>query len=233
MKKLLFVCSLLLASLASADTAFQTYYPPGYAWASKPTCAAAITGMEIRVTDVGGYNGSNYTGSHWYCDGAQARWVPVGGTVNLVMDMTTYTHTAGSTSETLLASYTIPAGLMRANSCLYFHAGFNATDGSNSKISRVEFGAAADTSGTTIHQVTHSNTNTDWAWSTRQICNKGATNSQETNAAATAAGGDGTHSVNTTAAIDTTAATYVNTTAEVATVAEFAAQRKMIIYLIY
>lgn len=205
MKKLLFVCSLLLASLASADTAFQTYYPPGYAWASKPTCSAAITGMQIRVTDVG------TTEIFTVCDGTN--WV-LPSVINLCSSNAQVADSdsgAGDTDEDTYATCTIPGGLMGSNSSLRVNSMFAFTNSGNNKTLR---GRWSTVSGTAFIStiVTTQQTFRNQAI----IGNRNATNSQVGLATGTSAYGSGAGAV-VTAAIDTSADTTFVLTCQKAT----------------
>lgn len=153
MKKILFSCSLLLASLlASADTAFQTYYPKQYVWANRPTCGAAITGMNIMVTDVG---------PNWWeavCDGT--RWVPVSGRVVIQRFMTPTIRTGvGSDSETVIGStWTVPAGLMLANSIIrWSYVIDDITNSANNKTMRLRMGTTSGSGCTGNTQIAGGN----------------------------------------------------------------------------
>lgn len=212
MKKLLFLCSFLLASLASADTAFQTYYPPGYAWASKPTCAAAITGMQIRVTDVGP--------NDWVavCDGSV--WAPTAPIVlcNIVGDV------AGSLADTNEHRFsgttcTVPAGLPQANSSISISTLWQVTDGdtaADNNIWKVRYSSTdADTGGTVYHQLTTTNAATVQIPVTE--IRFSATNAQRGFPAGTSTGtGAVSGGTPVTSSIDSTSTSYVLFTSTIA-----------------
>lgn len=128
MKKLLFLCSLLFASLASADTAFQNYYPPAYVWASKPTCAAAIAGMQIRVTDVGD---TDFIAT---CDGTRWGWQGP-----IVFSAAPNYASLSQTAEQIMAVVTIPGGLAGPNGFFEVNTVFLYTSAAG-KIERIQIG---------------------------------------------------------------------------------------------
>ena len=53
-----------------------------YLWASKPAAASYPIGQPVFITDVGGFDGQNYTGSFWCSNGTL--WAPVSGRFPLV-----------------------------------------------------------------------------------------------------------------------------------------------------
>lgn len=182
MKKLLFLCSLLLASLASADTAFQTYYPPSYAFASKPACSAANSGMLIQVSDVGVDLNGNTSGSQWRCDGTNSSWAPVSKVV--VCRKTTITtrtgdgaggvdETSESDASATLASCTIPANLMGDNGVLRYWVLSSNNNSGNAKSFRARWNGVAGT----VCNLSQPTTNTSGRWY-GEIANRNATNSQ-------------------------------------------------------
>ena len=101
-----------------------TYQPVAATWANRGTCAASTNGQQRWITDVGGFNGSTYTGSEWRCNGTS--WVPVGGELLLCTFVSETNETAGTGgAEVIMApdgynwSCEIPAGMPRAGSRVY------------------------------------------------------------------------------------------------------------------
>lgn len=85
---------------------------PIFTWSSRPP-AAGWNNVVIKISDVG------TNGSYWQSTGT--RWFPCSGEVTLY-----HSHTAvvltGTTSETTLVQYTVPAGLMSSKGILeIFH----------------------------------------------------------------------------------------------------------------
>jgi hypothetical protein len=110
-------------------------------------------------------------------------------------------HT-GDTSETTLATITVPANAMGPNGVLRITTQWSYTNSANNKTMFVKFGGAA---GTAYLQCTA--TTTASHRDVRQIANVNATNSQKGNASAATAGGHGiTTGAVVTSARDTTAA---------------------------
>lgn len=84
--------------------------------------------------------------------GADGLWRPVGG-LCLLYRISTAASVTGTTTETTLSSYTVPAGLLGAGGSLEVVAWYAHTSSANNKISRVRF------AGTNVGAVT-SSTNT-------------------------------------------------------------------------
>lgn len=136
--------------------------PSTYTFADIPT-ASDCTGCVVRISDIG------VNGSLWMSNGAN--WEPVGGQVVLCRGSSTIT-TPTDTSNNSIATCTIPAGLMGANSYIDTFAMWDRTSGTGNIYTRVEFDATGETEmcGT-------SSTNADRADSCR-IYNKSSTESQ-------------------------------------------------------
>lgn len=106
-----------------------------YAWTSKPA-ASAVSGSIIKVTNVG------TNGSYWVSNGS--RWVPLNGSV-IVSQSGTTVNLTGTTSETAMATITIPGGLIGTNGVLEILPNFNHPSSANNKIWRVRLGGIGGT----------------------------------------------------------------------------------------
>ncbi len=111
-------------------------------------------------------------------------------------------HT-GDTTETTLATVTIPAGAMGANGCIRVSSLWSATSSANTKTYRVYFGG---TGGTKFLDLTE--TTTPAVRHRTEICNRNATNSQ-IGFSENSASGSGAAGSDRTSAIDTTASVTV------------------------
>lgn len=220
MRKLLIaLLSLALTSSVGAQSCCDARVanPPGFTWAGKPTCSSSQTGRQIRITDVGGWDGTTYQGSDWTCNGT--RWSPSSGGPIVLYERTGVSAHTGTTSETVLGStVTIPAGMLGANGGLVFENLITSiTNSANNKTIRHRWGASSGASCTGNTQLSAETRTTVtvqqgmfWAQNTAtnaQIYISGISSSSPFVA--------GTQTV-TTAALDTTAATYVCFTAELA-----------------
>lgn len=123
----------------------------------------------------------------------------------------------GTTSETTLATITIPAGVMGLNGAIRVSALFSCNASATNKVFRLKLGGAqafiADTSsGATVVQ---------HCWSNISIRNKGVANSQVCTPAYAPAGGTGSSTnAKTTLSIDTTAAQTLLITAQPANIGD-------------
>jgi hypothetical protein len=109
----------------------QVNAPGVYTWATRPA-ASANTGRRITISDVG-IGG----GSQWQSSGTD--WHPVGGSVKLYVKNDTAAHT-GTSSKTVQASFSVPAGLMGLNGQLRIYQQHSLTNSANAKTPTVEFG---------------------------------------------------------------------------------------------
>lgn len=118
----------------------------------------------------------------------------------------------GSTSETTLATITIPAGVLGPNGQVEVEALWSCTNSANNKTCRVKFGGTAFTSAvltTSAGVQTHT-----------RIANRNATNSQVSLGATAVTGFGGTSATATTGAVDTTADVTLLLTGQLASAAE-------------
>jgi hypothetical protein len=116
-------------------------------------------------------------------------------------------HT-GDTTETSLATITIPANTMSANACLRVTTLWETTNNADTKTLYVRLSATSGApNGTAFIQ--GGNANTSNFRIQAQICNQNATNAQIGSAAGLTGFGTSTGSP-VTSAIDTTAITYIN-----------------------
>jgi hypothetical protein len=135
----------------------------------------------------------------------------------LVLGVSGTAASAGAnTAENILATVTIPGGLMGPNGQLWVYTLWNYTNSANNKTLRVRLGGAGGTQALAITQTT-----TTQVADLRIIQNAGAQNSQiffdrgsVPHPGATSVG------VNTTAAIDTSATTTLVITGQKATAGE-------------
>lgn len=106
-------------------------FMPTYTWATLPA-AASNSGLKVRVSDVG------VSGSEWRSNGTT--WEPVGGRV-LLARVHTDSAVTGTTAETVLATVTIPAGLMGVNGSLWVYHNFTiASPAASAKYFRATLG---------------------------------------------------------------------------------------------
>lgn len=218
MKKLLFACSLLIASLASADTAFQNFVTQT-TWAAKPTCNASTANITIRVTDLGGYDGTNYAGSFWVCDSSV--WKPVNGRVLLYSLPSPVTRTGAGVIdvETAIgATVLVPAGSMGATGAIRVEFLTSAiTNNANAKNVRFRWGSSSTCTSNSTSITTNNQASLTEVQGTHVITNNGATNSQVIlNSAVTAPFSGNTNAVTTTS-IDTASDAYFCVTVQDAT----------------
>lgn len=166
---------------------------PEMTWATLPA-ASTVTGMTVRVTDVG------VGGSFWTSNGT--KWYPTATDVLLANDQTTLAVT-GTTSEVQTFTLTIPAGMMGANGVLEIVPFFTYTNSANNKTLRVRLGGTGGTVFSTVTTSTSEN-NIKYLW----IRNANSTSSQKGPSAGSVNGfGTGTSAgiasaVNTTSAVD-------------------------------
>lgn len=181
---------------------------PEMAWATLPT-ASTVTGMTVRVTDVG------VGGSFWTSNGT--KWYPTATEVLLANDQTTLAIT-GTASEVQTFTLTIPAGMMGANGVLEIVSFFTYTNSANNKTLRVRFGGTSGTVFSTVTTTTSEN-NTKYLW----IRNANSTSSQKGPSAGFANGfGTGTSAgitsaVNTASAVDVVVSAQLSLSTETVT----------------
>lgn len=113
------------------------YEIPRYILANRPTAIGA-SGDIIFLTDIGP------NGSHWVSNGTY--WSPLGGEVTLAIVGTTYSLT-GTASETVVATYTLPGGLLTPNSQLDIMQTWTYTNSANSKTMRIKHSAIGGGTG--------------------------------------------------------------------------------------
>ena len=102
-----------------------------YTWATKPSTAPS--GQIICITDVG------ENGSLWRGNGT--KWVRMHSI--RYYDLTAAVSVTGTTSETALATISIPAGLIGANGKILIYPLFSATNNANNKTIRVKLGGSS------------------------------------------------------------------------------------------
>lgn len=102
-----------------------------YTWATLPS-AATYSGQTVRVSDVG-HSG---VGSSWWSDGTS--WLPVNGSILLAASATAVSCPA-DTTEDILATYNVPAGLLGSNGSLRVTTTWTHTNSANNKQLRIRF----------------------------------------------------------------------------------------------
>ncbi|MBP3958342.1 hypothetical protein J8F10_24095 [Gemmata sp. G18] len=100
-------------------------------------------------------------------------WKPVGGSCVLASSSVSGVSVTGTTSETTLATVTIPAGLMTANGALRVRTLWSYTNSGNNKVPRMRLGGIG---GTVFMGPTF--TTTASAQIDSDVRNRGAANSQ-------------------------------------------------------
>lgn len=111
----------------------EPFLPVEYTWSAKPL-ASRLNGVTIKITDIG------TNGSLWISNGT--RWTPLNGDVTLACSNASPSLT-GTLSETALATYTIPGGLMSATSELEIVTLWTYTNSANTKTLRIRLGGIA------------------------------------------------------------------------------------------
>lgn len=128
--------------------------------------ASLMSGKIIYITDIGP------AGTYWISNGT--RWQPLGGSCLLAISQVASSVT-GTASETVLASVTIPAGLMSANGQLEVFMLWSHTNAATARNLRSRFGTDP-LAGTIYYNPSISTTNTTQSFMI--IKNNNATNSQ-------------------------------------------------------
>lgn len=138
-------------------------------------------------------------------------------------------HT-GDTSETTLATITVPAGAMGANGILRITTQWSHTSSGNNKTLFVRFSGAAGTAYLNNNVTTTASTRDQ-----RLISNRNATNSQVgTNLGAVSTGGWGSNAnAVVTSAVDTTAATTIVIRCQLASSGETITLEGYLVELLY
>ena len=101
-----------------------------YTWATRPG-ATVSNGKIIKISNVG------YGGALFISNGT--RWMPLGGQVVVGHSNTTVALT-GTLTETILATVTIPGGLMSGNGQLEVKSLWSYTNVATNKEGRIRFG---------------------------------------------------------------------------------------------
>ena len=106
--------------------------PLEYTWATKPAASSVRANHVIFVTDIG-------NGSYFISDGTY--WKKV-HPVKLYTTGSTTTTVTNTTTETQVASFTLPGGVMGLNGILRLCPMLSHTNSANTKTLRVKLGAA-------------------------------------------------------------------------------------------
>ena len=105
-----------------------------YTWATLPAATAYAAGTQARVTDVGAAG----AGSLWVSTGSV--WVPENGHILVAQSAVAVTAPANDTNENVLATVTIPGGVIGANGALRITPVWSYTNSGNIKTLRVRLG---------------------------------------------------------------------------------------------
>ncbi len=100
---------------------------PQYLWVNRPS-ASSVIGELIYITNVG------VGGSYWISNGTY--WSPLNGEVTLAQSGDAINLT-GFATEQVMATYTLPGGLMSANGQLEIIHFWNVTNSVNNKTVRI------------------------------------------------------------------------------------------------
>lgn len=126
-------------------SAILNYTPDSSAWAARGS--GTYVGQLKRITDIGPTGGTlfSWNGSVWYL---VARAI-------LAYDLSLHTAATLDTNENILASYTMPAGLLKAGRMLTFNLGF-AKDGTTDNMTgRLRIGSLGTTADTAISSLSN------------------------------------------------------------------------------
>lgn len=104
---------------------------PQYLWTNRPSASSTI-GELIYITNVG------IGGSYWISNGTY--WSPLNGEVTLAQSGDAINLT-GFATEQVMATYTLPGGLMSANGQLEIIHFWNVTNSVNNKTVRIRHSA--------------------------------------------------------------------------------------------
>lgn len=104
---------------------------PQYLWTNRPS-ASSVVGELIYITNVG------IGGSYWISNGTY--WSPLNGEVTLAQSGAAISLT-GAATEQVMATYTLPGGLMSANGQLEIIHFWTVTNSANNKTVRVKHSA--------------------------------------------------------------------------------------------
>lgn len=164
---------------------------PVYLWTSKPAASTVASGTIIRIADVGVSPGILVIS-----DGT--RWVPMGN--QLLARNAAGLSVTGTTVESILATVTIPTGLMGLNGGLLVLSSWTTTNSANNKTLRLRLGGISGTQFMAIVNTASASTA-----DMRSIRNRGTAASQVGSAPIAGAGIIGsTANALPTAALDTT-----------------------------
>lgn len=170
----------------------------GVAYASLPS-ASANSGARIFVSDIGMYG-------HWFVSDGTS-WHPIGPLV-LYTSGAAETALTGTTAEAVIRSIAIPAGIMRLSGSIYYLITWSMTNSADDKSLRVRLGGIAGS----IHTGRTVTTNASGQLE-GYIQNRGAANSQISQAGGIVGVGESTSAV-VTGSIDTSAATTLDITGQ-------------------
>lgn len=182
-----------------------------YLWVNKPS-AANSEGEIIYVTDIGP------NGSHWISNGSY--WSPLNGEATLAQSGASVSVT-GTTTETVLATYTLPANLVAPWSTIEIFHNWSYTNSANSKTLRLKHAAVGGgITGDTYYSCASTTTATLQAFSAIR-CNNSMSLQKGWGIGSTGPGGFGTISSTLRAFTrGLTSASDINLTAQLANTGE-------------
>lgn len=166
----------------------------GVAYASLPA-ASANTGARIFVSDIGMYG-------HWFVSDGTS-WHPVGPLV-LYTSGAAETALTGTTSQTVIRSITIPAGIMRNNGSIHYMVTWSFTNNANNKTLQVLLGGTGGTTHSSRTATTNASGQIEGV-----ITNRNSESSQVSQAASLAGVGENPGAV-VTGSINTSSATTLD-----------------------
>lgn len=173
---------------------------PSITWAAlSALTASAYSGRQYLVTDLG------IGGSLWRSDGSVWQLVAPVVLYKIVAQQTL----TGTTSETVLAQYTLPANALGSDRKLTAEAVFGTTVSANAKTNRIRHGASAGTGNALASLAAISTTGSQRVWG--GVRNRTTTSQIQAHTSLSGNGGNST-STFTTGSLDTTAATVVSFT---------------------
>ncbi len=181
--------------------------------------AASGTQRFVLVSDIGP------RGTFWRSDGTD--WAPLGGVCLLAraVDFGGNRTVTGTTSETSVYTYSVPANVMGQNGALRISLRFNHTNNANIKTLRVKFGNSSPMVFSATPTATISETGII------HIQNQGATNAQDAHGSIVASLG-GTTAADVTGAFDTTVAQLLEVTIQLAVGTDTAALKRIHVELV-
>jgi hypothetical protein len=154
---------------------------PAFTWGNRPAAGSVPAGTLIRISDVG------LPGGIYMMSDGVSTWSAVGA--QMLGRSAVAASVTGTTTETALATVTVPAGAMGPNGGIEIRSVWSFTNSANNKTLRVRHGGVAGTQFLTLIQTTNASYS-----DVRRIRNRASAASQIGSMAAGASGGLGTNS---------------------------------------